>query len=122
MLANNLSLDEEEAVQEELRELQALTASSPFITVVVPWLILLQGLEVDTEQVPRLPNVPDTEPTRVKTPGTVTFIFCMGELWLTTHLRTASGGISSGEGARPRISLTIFIQGFSICNNEHVCT
>jgi len=29
MLANNLTLDDEEAVQEELKELQALAVSSP---------------------------------------------------------------------------------------------
>ena len=29
MLANNLTLDDEQAVQEELKELQALAASSP---------------------------------------------------------------------------------------------
>ncbi|KAF9651832.1 hypothetical protein BDM02DRAFT_419917 [Thelephora ganbajun] len=51
MLVNNLTLDDEEAVQEEFRELQALTA-----------------LEAEPKEITKLPDVPDTEPVHTKTP------------------------------------------------------
>ncbi|KAF9787223.1 Snf7 family [Thelephora terrestris] len=51
MLANNLTPDDEEAVQEEFRQLQALAAP-----------------DAEPERITKLPNVPDTEPVRVETP------------------------------------------------------
>lgn len=73
MLANNLTLDDEEAVQEEFRQLQALKASFLSVSVVVFPLTHLQALEAGPEQVIKLPDVPDTKPVRVETPGTITF-------------------------------------------------
>ena len=84
MLINNLTLDEEEAVQEEFRELQALEAAP--------------------KQVTKLPDVPDMEPVYVKTPGTVLIpSLCVEERWVNPRSRTSSGGTGSGPGARSRI-------------------
>lgn len=69
MLANNMTLDDEEAVQEEFKQLQALTASFTVITVTTVSLTHPQALEAGPDQVGRLPDAPNTEPAHVKTPG-----------------------------------------------------
>jgi hypothetical protein len=80
MLANNLTLDDEEAVQEEFRQLQALAVSFPVESRYNTSFDDLQAPDVEPERITKLPNVPDTEPVRVETPGTVTlYSFCIGK-------------------------------------------
>lgn len=66
MLANNLTLDDEEAVQEELRQLQALvTLLSVFYLYNVAHSspLFLSCLQAEPErEAPKLPSVPATEP------------------------------------------------------------
>jgi len=73
MLANNLTLDDEEAVQEQFKELQVLAVSSPLITVAAFPLTHIQALKTGPKGDIKLPDVPDTQPVRVKTPGAVSF-------------------------------------------------
>lgn len=66
MLSNNLSMDEEEAVQEELRLLQAEVVSATGALLPLSYLNLFQK-EAEGQMPVVLPSVPDTQPdTRVE--------------------------------------------------------
>lgn len=73
MLANNLTLDDEEAVQEEFKELQALAVSFLADRHGGVALSHISALKAGVEEHVNLPDVPDTDPVHVKTPGIVSF-------------------------------------------------
>lgn len=104
MLANNLTLDEEEAVQEEFKELQALTVSSPAYRH--------GGISVDTSLDSRGWTEGSYQTPRRSRHGTrpcqdsryrVILSFCTGNPRLTAHSRTSSGGTGPGADARSRV-------------------
>jgi len=61
MLANNLTLDDEEAVQEEFKELQALTVSSPVNRRGITF--LEQNVRLDRRKVPNSPTFQTRNPS-----------------------------------------------------------
>ena len=102
MLANNLTLDDEEAVQEEFKELQALAVSFPTNHH--------NGISFDTRsgsqgwtkgQTPRC-SKNKTGPCR-DSRYRITLPPRVRDLRFTIHPRTPSGRTSPGTGASPRI-------------------
>jgi hypothetical protein len=69
MLANNLSLDDEEAVQAELKELQEQAVSFNFHSPISVHHRFYQLRSSNTESAISLPSVPDTKPAVYTPPG-----------------------------------------------------
>ena len=63
MLSNHLTLDDEDAVQAELRELQAESVSQKWVTELSVLTYSRQMQKAETRQPSNLPSVPRTEPT-----------------------------------------------------------
>ena len=120
MLTNNLTLDDEEAVQEEFKELQALTVSSPISQRDITSLDKTLGWTEGGYKTPRRARC-GTRP-RQDSRCYIIFTAFHGDPWLTAHPRTSSGGASSGAGARSRIGpYSIYPRiFFSTCNIERV--
>lgn len=72
MLSNNLTLDEEDAVQAELRELQADVVSQALLmNLFCSISFLLQIQESRPEKQIELPTVPTSEPVTIQPDGNV---------------------------------------------------
>ena len=125
MLANNLTLEDEEAVQEQFKELQVVTPA------VSPPTDHRGGVLIDTYS-----GSQDWTKGRYQAPGRfrhatrpcqdyrhrIVLSLCMRGPWLTTHPRFPSGGTNSGTGARSHIRpRNIYTRiSFLSCNTEHI--
>ena len=94
MLSSTLSLDEEEAVQEELRQLQAETVCPP------PAADVFANVSQVAQAVPpkdyiSLPNAPSSEPIQ-GTPEGMSYLFKWRKLQLTRRRRTRYRATNEG--------------------------
>ena len=122
MLANNLTLDEEDAVQEEFKELQALTVGSPLIAAAAfPLTHIFRLLRPDRRKLPNSQTFQTRNPSVSRLQVPYHSILSPGDPRLTAHSRTPSGGTSSGAGARSCIGCcVIYPRIFFTCNTGRV--